>query len=37
MHFRLGTHGAAFADGTITPGTADAFEAFLGERARGGA
>jgi hypothetical protein len=33
MHFRLGTHGAAFAEGTITPGTAAAFEAFLaGER-----
>jgi hypothetical protein len=29
MRFRLGTHGAAFADGTITPGTAEAFEQFL--------
>ncbi len=29
MHFRLGTHGAAFAEGTITPGTADAFAEFL--------
>jgi hypothetical protein len=36
MHFRLGTHGAAFADGTITPGTADAFNEFLAsERAAG--
>jgi hypothetical protein len=29
MHFRLGTHGAAFAEGTIVPGTADALDAFL--------
>ena len=29
MHFRLGTHGAAFADGTIMPGTADAFADFV--------
>jgi hypothetical protein len=29
MRFRLGTHGAAFAEGTITPGTADALEEFL--------
>lgn len=29
MRFRLGTHGAAFADGTINPGTAAAFEDFL--------
>jgi hypothetical protein len=29
MRFRLGTHGAAFAEGTITPGTADAFAEFL--------
>jgi hypothetical protein len=29
MRFRLGTHGAAFAEGTITPGSADAFAAFL--------
>ncbi len=36
MRFRLGTHGAAFAEGTITPGTADAFAEFLaGERAAG--
>jgi hypothetical protein len=36
MSFRVGTHGAAFADGTITPGTADAFAEFLAEeRARG--
>ena len=35
MHFRLGTHGAAFAEGTITPGTAEAFAAFLAsERAK---
>jgi hypothetical protein len=35
MRFRLGTHGAAFAEGTITPGTADAFAAFLAsDRAR---
>jgi hypothetical protein len=32
MRFRLGTHGAAFADGTITPGTAQAFEEFLAAR-----
>jgi len=31
MHFRLGTHGAAFAEGTITPGTAEAFLEFLAE------
>jgi hypothetical protein len=31
MHFRLGTHGAAFAEGTITPGTAEAFAEFLAE------
>lgn len=30
MRFRLGTHGAAFADGTIVPGTAAAFRVFLG-------
>jgi hypothetical protein len=36
MRFRLGTHGAAFAEGTITPGTADALEDFLdSERAAG--
>ncbi len=36
MHFRLGTHGAAFAEGTITPGTAEAFAEFLAEdRAKG--
>jgi hypothetical protein len=36
MHFRLGTHGDAFAEGTITPGTADAFAAFLAsDRAKG--
>ncbi len=29
MQFRLGTHGAAFAEGTITPGTAEAFAEFL--------
>jgi len=29
MRFRLGAHGDAFAEGTITPGTADAFAAFL--------
>jgi hypothetical protein len=29
MTFRLGTHGDAFAEGTITPGTADAFAEFL--------
>jgi hypothetical protein len=29
MRFWLGTHGDAFAEGTITPGTADAFAAFL--------
>ena len=29
IRFRLGTHGAAFAEGTITPGSADAFEAFM--------
>jgi hypothetical protein len=29
MRFRLGTHGAAFAEGTLTPGTADAFAKFL--------
>lgn len=35
MHFRLGTHGSAFAEGTITPGTAEAFAAFLAsERAK---
>lgn len=34
MRFRLGTKGAAFAEGTITPGTADALKAFLaGDRA----
>jgi hypothetical protein len=34
MHVRLGTHGSAFAEGTITPGTAAAFAGFLGsERA----
>jgi hypothetical protein len=36
MRFRLGTHGAAFADGTITPGTSDAFSAFLAEDANAG-
>jgi hypothetical protein len=36
MRFRLGTHGAAFADGTITRGTADALAEFLAsERAKG--
>ena len=36
MQFRLGTHGAAFADGTITPGTADAFADFIeSDRASG--
>ena len=36
MRFRLGTHGDAFAEGTITPGTADAFAAFLqSDRAKG--
>lgn len=36
MRFRLGTHGDAFAEGTITPGSADAFAAFLkSDRARG--
>ena len=29
MRFRLGTHGAAFADGTIVPGTADELDSFL--------
>ncbi len=29
MTFRLGTHGDAFAEGTITPGTADALAEFL--------
>jgi hypothetical protein len=29
MQFRLGTHGAAFAEGTITPGSADELQAFL--------
>ena len=29
MAFRLGTHGAAFADGTIAPGTGSALAAFL--------
>ena len=29
MRIRLGTHGAAFAEGTITPGTAKAFADFL--------
>jgi hypothetical protein len=29
MKFRLGTHGSAFAEGTITPGTAEAFQAFV--------
>lgn len=36
MRFRLGTHGAAFADGTIVPGTADALEAFLATEAAAG-
>lgn len=36
MQFRLGTHGAAFAEGTITPGTAEAFSDFLAaDRAAG--
>jgi hypothetical protein len=36
MRFRLGTHGAAFAEGTITPGTADALAEFLSaNRAKG--
>jgi hypothetical protein len=36
MRFRLGTHGDAFAEGTITPGTAEAFTTFLaGDRAKG--
>lgn len=35
MRFRLGTHGAAFAEGTITPGAADSFAEFLqSERAK---
>lgn len=35
MRFRLGTHGAAFAEGTVTPGSADALAEFLaGERAK---
>ena len=36
MRFRLGTQGAAFAEGTITPGAADAFAAFLAERRAAG-
>ncbi len=36
MRFRLGTHGAAFAEGTITPGTADAFAEFLEEERSAG-
>jgi hypothetical protein len=36
MQFRLGTGGAAFADGTITPGTADAFAEFLASDAAAG-
>ncbi len=36
MRFRLGTHGAAFAEGTITPGTADAFTEFLDEERSAG-
>lgn len=36
MRFRLGTHGSAFADGTIMPGTADALAEFLrSDRAAG--
>jgi hypothetical protein len=36
MEFRLATHGAVLAEGTITPGTAEAFETFLAaERAAG--
>jgi hypothetical protein len=31
MRFRLGTHGAAFAEGTITPGSAEALAEFLAE------
>jgi hypothetical protein len=31
MVFRLGTHGAAFAEGTITPGTGEAFAEFLAQ------
>ena len=36
MRFRLGTHGDAFAEGTITPGTADAFAEFLAEQRAAG-
>lgn len=36
MRFRLGTHGAAFADGTIVPGTADELDSFLGSDAAAG-
>jgi hypothetical protein len=36
MEFRLGTHGAVLAEGTITPGAAEAFETFLAaDRAAG--
>jgi hypothetical protein len=36
MRFRLGTHGDAFAEGTITPGSAEALTEFLAaERAKG--
>jgi hypothetical protein len=36
MHFRLGTHGSAFAEGTITPGTAESLVDFLeSDRAAG--
>ncbi len=36
MQFRLGTHGDAFAEGTITPGTAAAFAEFLSEQRAAG-
>lgn len=32
MRLRLGTHGSAFAEGTVTPGTADAFAEFLASK-----
>lgn len=35
MRFRLGTHGAAFAEGTITPGTAETFAEFLASERAG--
>ena len=36
MHFRLGTHGAAFAEGTIIPGTAEALTEFLDDDSAAG-